>query len=453
MRAIESRLNRVMSLTRFSDIAFTLAVLLLLTGGMNLADTLTGEIRGGVLDTETGLALPAVAVGLLNIDRGWQRVAESDQDGNYVYLQLEPGNYTLTFNKEGYYPVTKTDILVRLNQPRVVLPPVQLRREVVTPTQQITVATPEGTKVALIDLTAPIPAQNVLSYVSERGYTALASLSDSAIRWNYDSSLLDTLPLRGSRTFDQLALFAPGVSRVPFTDGRGPAVGIGVGTAGQFVVNGLRGRSNNFTVDGSDNNDEDIGVRRQGFVTLAPQSVESVQEFQIMTAGFPADFGRNSASMANAVSRSGQSAHHGSVYGLFNNEALNARGFFDTPFIDQLNSVQNNGGSFADRDYTFQQFGGTAGGPVVARRLYYYSSIEHVHSEGTAVRHFVVPTRDERGLRVSRGAGDFVPIEKLEEFFGERNIPYSNLVGKGVLDLYPLPGPHIFGLKRRASYR
>jgi len=56
-------------------------------------------------------------------------------------------------------------------------------------------------------------------------------------------------------------------------------------------------------VDGSDNNDEDIGVRRQGFVALVPQSIESVEEFQIMTAGFPAHFGRNAGSIVNAISR------------------------------------------------------------------------------------------------------------------------------------------------------
>src|SRR6185436_18941783 len=135
------------------------------------------------------------------------------------------------------------------------------------------------------------------------GLTSLVSLRDWALRSNFDSLIVPALPLRGGRTFDQLALFAPGVARAPFSAGEGPAVGIGVGSIGQFSVNGLRSRSNNFTVDGSDNNDEDIGVRRQGFVALVPQSTESVQEFQVMTAGFPAEFGRNSGAMVNAVSR------------------------------------------------------------------------------------------------------------------------------------------------------
>src|SRR5207302_5085906 len=92
---------------------------------------------------------------------------------------------------------------------------------------------------------------------------------------------VSTLPvaIHSSRTFDDLALLLPGIAPPPQTRGNvaGPGVGAGVGSAGQFSVNGLRSRGNNFTVDGSDNNDEDIGVRRQGFVALVPQPIESIQ--------------------------------------------------------------------------------------------------------------------------------------------------------------------------------
>jgi hypothetical protein len=266
------------------------------------------------------------------------------------------------------------------------------------------------------------------------------------------------LPLRGGRSFDQLALLSPGVLRVPFTGGEGPAVGIGVGTAGQFAVNGLRGRSNNFTVDGSDNNDEDIGVRRQGFVALAPQSIESVQEFQVVTAGFPAEFGRNAGAMVNAVSRSGQNAHHGSLYGLVNDDVLNSGGFFDRPFTDRINTGINNGGSYTGNEQNFHQAGGTLGGPLIPGRMYYFSSLERQHANANVMRHFVVPAPQERGLRVSQDAGGFVPIEQLGQFFDGFNTPYSNEAGKGVLSLYPLPnnpgGPfrdHTYSAVKRAD--
>jgi len=83
---------------------------------------------------------------------------------------------------------------------------------------------------------------------------------------------LTSLPLPGIRSFESLAFLLPGVA-LPPNPLAAPWAGAGrcIGTAGQFSVNGQRARSNNFTVDGSDNNDEDVGVRRQGFVSLVPQ--------------------------------------------------------------------------------------------------------------------------------------------------------------------------------------
>jgi hypothetical protein len=382
------------------------------------ADTLTGEARGGVLDVESKTALPGATMTLLNVDRGWKKQGLTDGAGDYVFVQLEPGNYSVTAEKDGYYSAERTDILIRLNQPKVVIPAFELRRVVSTPTQQITVQG-EQPKIAIVDLTTPGPNPTILAYLREPGVTSLATTSDWSLRSNFDSSLIEDLPLRGGRSFDQLSLLSPGVFRVPFTAGEGPAVGIGVGTPGQFSVNGLRSRSNNFTVDGSDNNDEDIGVRRQGFVALVPQTIESVQEFQVMTAGFPAEFGRNSGAMVNAVSRSGQTQVHGNLYGLFNRSGWNAK----NPFNPE------------PRAHT-EQYGGVLGGPVVEDRVFYFMSAERQSSRATERRHFVVPTTDERGLRIN---GGFVPVAELNDFLRDRSISYSALAGQGVFSLYPLP--------------
>src|SRR5256886_17260525 len=144
---------------------------------------------------------------------------------------------------------------------------------------------------------------------------------------------VEALPLGGTtltRSFDELALLLPGVAPPPETQGgvSGPGVGPGVGSAGQFAVNGMRSRANNFTVDGSDNNDEDIGVRRQGFVALIPQPIESIKEFQVITLLAPAQYGRNVGSQVNAVSKSGGNETHGTAYTFFNSSQLNARNFF-----------------------------------------------------------------------------------------------------------------------------
>src|SRR5437868_6794180 len=129
---------------------------------------------------------------------------------------------------------------------------------------------------------------------------------------------MQALPIPGTRSFDSFAFLAPGVLPPQETFGKsGPGISAGVGTAGQLSVNGLRSRENNFTVDGADNNDEDIGVRRQGFAALVPQPIESLQEFQIITTLADARFGRNIGGQVNALTKSGNSNQiHGMAYGF-----------------------------------------------------------------------------------------------------------------------------------------
>ena len=400
-----------------------------------VGDTLTGDVRGTVIDIVSRNPIDDTSMTLTNVDRGWSKEVASEPDGSYVFIQLEPGNYTVRAEKDGYYASERTDVLVRLNQPKVVIPPFELQSLLATPTGQLVVQG-EQARVALIDLTAPGPDPTILAFINEPGFTAMASTIDWTLRYNFETSVIEALPLRGSRTFDQLSLLSPGVFRVPFSNGSGPAVGNGVGSTGQFSVNGMRSRSNNFTVDGSDNNDEDIGVRRQGFVALVPQTVESVQEFQIVTAGFPADSGRNAGSMVNAVSRSGQREFHGSVYGFLNDDILGARNYFERPFEDTINSNRLSGGRFDGDDFNHKQIGGVVGGALAPERLFYFVSAEHQRKSGTALGHFVVPRTDQRGLRIRDG---FVPIDQLGQFLGNRNIPYSDLAGRSVFSLYPLP--------------
>ena len=146
------------------------------------------------------------------------------------------------------------------------------------------------------------------------GEQPVGQQNDPTRRGNSDERMVSLLPLSGVRSFDDLALLAAGVAPPPQVRGvAGPGIGAGIGTAGQFSVNGQRARSNNFTVDGSDNNDEDVGVRRQGFVSLVPQSVESVKEIQIVTHLWDAEHGRSAGSQVNAVSKSGTNFFHGAA--------------------------------------------------------------------------------------------------------------------------------------------
>ncbi|HEX8179650.1 MAG TPA: TonB-dependent receptor [Pyrinomonadaceae bacterium] len=290
--------------------------------------------------------------------------------------------------------------------------------------------------------------------LEETEIRAQLSSNDGRRSGSFTDVDLTTLPLGAItlvRTFDQLALLLPGVAPPPQTigNGSGPGVGAGVGAAGQFSINGLRSRANNFTVDGSDNNDEDIGVRRQGFVALIPQPIESIQEYHIITLLAPAQFGRNIGAQVNAVSRSGGSAPHGTLYGFFNASQLNARNFFDTTngnartalrvgnqavLLDgQPLTVQNQ--SDGKDSFTFGQAGFVLGGPLKRPHVFYFLSAEGERTIASQEASFAVPTVAQRGIFRTGASGIF-----LDPFTGDPTsaIPASRN-GAAIFSLFPLP--------------
>ena len=230
----------------------------------------------------------------------------------------------------------------------------------------------------------------------------------------------------------------------------GPGVGAGVGSAGQFSVNGLRSRGNNFTVDGSDNNDEDIGVRRQGFVALIPQPIESVQEYQVITLLAPAQFGRNLGGQVNAVSESGGDETHGTIYGMFNSSQLNARSAFDTTFGNSATDLRTltgqpvllNGAPIVVRNqsggedsFTFVQGGFVLGGPLQKTRMFYFVSAEGQLINASEEKSFAVPTLEQRGVFRSGASGLF-----RDPFTGASvaTVP-SSRNGAALFNLFPFP--------------
>jgi hypothetical protein len=278
--------------------------------------------------------------------------------------------------------------------------------------------------------------------------------TDGARRHVREMVLVESLPLPGIRSLDDLALLSPGVLPPPATNSTpGPGISASVGTAGQFTVNGLRSRDNNFTVDGSDNNEEDVGVRRQGFVALTPQPIESIAELQVVTAMGDARFGRNMAGMSNVLSRSGSTILHGTAYLFLNDRRLNARNFFDStsgsgPLKIALpaegKTVQLDGVPLMVRNpqaqsapYTRLQGGFVLGGPLAkpgrGARTFFFTTLEKqdIHSRQQA--HFSVPDVKQRGVFETGDRGFFRR--------GSQLIPMSpaSLPGNAIFSLYPFP--------------
>jgi hypothetical protein len=350
--------------------------------------------------------LAGVKVTITNIDSGNSVAVQTDGTGWYRRPFLFPGSYRITASKQGFTD-NGVDTSVPLSNTTEIKPPaITIHSATTAPTTQPT---------------PPPTNQQKPAPVKETDSSLLINKIDPMRGGNFTSLQLWTLPLGGGntmRSFDELAFLLPGVVPPPYTPGvRGPGVGFGIGTAGQFSVNGMRARSNNFNIDGSDNNDPDVGVRRQGFVALVPQPIESVQEFQIATLLWSAEFGRNMGSQVNAVSKAGGNSVHGQAYGFFTDSSLNARNAFNS--------------SGREDPFTRSQVGVAIGGPIVRERAQFFGSYEHVGVNSSITQHFSSPTLDERRFTYNK-----FQVTVNPPVFFDGGI---TSVGQDVFSLFPAP--------------
>jgi len=405
-------------------------------------DTVTGAFEGKISDSQNGTALKGALVEITNQQTGVVFSLRTDYRGEFFQGLLTPGIYRIRVSFAGYQT---REVIQRLK--------ITYTGEVV-PVPVALDPAPAGAP----PTTTPAPP------LADTDIRASIVMIDARRSGSFTEEEVTTLPLGGTtivRTFDELALLLPGVAPPPQTLGSvaGPGVGPGVGSAGQFSVNGMRSRGNNFTVDGSDNNDEDIGVRRQGFVALIPQPIDSVQEYQVITLLAPAQFGRNIGGQVNAVSKSGGSRTHGTVYGTFNSSQLNARSFFDTTLGNTTTTLQANNQdvliqtrnaagavtsqqaitvrneSGGEDSFTYWRAGFVLGGPVKKDRVFYFVSFEGSVTNATEEHSFAVPTIEERGAFRTGTTGIF-----SNPFTGQATatIPGTQ-TGSAMFSLYPFP--------------
>ncbi|HMV48811.1 MAG TPA: carboxypeptidase regulatory-like domain-containing protein, partial [Blastocatellia bacterium] len=419
-------------------------------------DTITGTLEGDVFDAG-GLPIPGVSIRVTNLETGNTRATQTDAAGHYRITFLPLGVYKIEATKEGFFiketSSIQSSIKIQVNKTFNRVPPIIMSAG--PPPQAPVVAAAQPTPTP--QQSAPLAKDDITGQ--------LTTQFDSTRRSNADEQMVALLPLANVRSFDDLALLAAGVAPPPQVRGAaGPGIGSGIGTPGQFSVNGQRARSNNFTVDGSDNNDEDVGVRRQGFVALVPQSIESVKEIQIVTHLWDAEQGRSIGSQVNAVSKSGTNQIHGTAYDFFNHSALNARNFFDyssknapptaltgldaqqyvngQPVSTRRIPVQINGTnvvlpnpSQGKDQFQRNQGGATLGFPILKERTFFFGSFERQDIKARQETHFAVPTVTQRGF-LGFGATGFTARDDQ----GNSGIfPAAFPAGDSVFSLFPFP--------------
>ena len=189
-----------------------------------------------------------------------------------------------------------------------------------------------------------------------------------------DDRTVVQLPLNSRDTYQFLQL-QPGVMS---TSGSSNSIIYGSNSAGAVSVNGGRGRSNNFSVNGGDANDQFVNLP-----TVQP-SPDSIQEFRVLTNTFDAEYGRNSGSVVNVVTKSGTNQWHGDVYEFFRNKVLNSKGYFNT----------------TKPQFNQNQFGGTFGGPIKKDKTFFFASYEGRRiRQGVPSPVVTVPTAQQRPER------------------------------------------------------
>lgn len=476
-------------------------------------DVLTGAFDGRVTDSVTGNPIAGARIRFTSKTSGIPYTKRSDANGAFYQGLLSPDVYTIEVTAQGYQP-WRRDLLLQATRQNAVIPvPVVLVPVAAAPTTPTTppvtapspgvpvtapspnatntpqppgpVTSPTTPPTGTAGATAPLktnPGQVTAQSSQDIRIVQEINRTDGRRGGAYTEDEVSTLPLGATtlvRTFDELALLLPGVALPPQTigNGSGPGIGAGVGSAGQFTANGMPPRANNFLVDGSDNNDEDIGVRRQGFLSLVPQPIESIKEYQVTTLLAPAQYGRNMGAQVNAISKSGGTNTHGTLYGFYNSSALNARNFFDTTNGNGISAVTagNNqpvivcplgnprclvggtpstsagtplavqNGSGGKDPFTLAQFGGVIGGPIGSKKkLFYFASAERQILNGAQEGNFAVPTVEQRSFANTGATGLFFDPFNFQRFTTGGTVAPAFLTtqtaaGAAVFSLFPFP--------------
>ena len=303
----------------------------------------TAELQGRVVDPSGHPAVSAFVI-ITSHDTSLIRAATTDDSGNFEFTSLPVGNYSLEVKADGFPNSQTRDVRASIAQ--------VIRIEIVLGSND--------------------------AHISTHGNTGTSVVDTSNTQLGVVMGDLDVaeLPLKSRNTFELLQL-QPGVQSTLGAD-----LFFGGDQPGVISVNGGRARSNNYNVNGGNSGDQFINAP-----SIQP-SPDSISEFRVISHNYDAEFGRNSGSVINVITKSGSNALHGSVYEYFRNTVLNAKGYFDpeTP------------------DFKQNDFGGVLGGAIRRDKTFFFSSYEGRRlRQGITSDPVTVPTLQERGGDFSAG--------------------------------------------------
>jgi hypothetical protein len=306
------------------------------------AQNIKGAIAGRIVDAN-GSAVADAEIIVSDLQRGLRRHSLSGPQGEFYLPGLEPGIYRVRAARDGFEPYEVEKLELQVGQ--------------------------------VINLEIKLQVSRIRAEVTVTA-DALTRLQfdDAKQSRSFNRTEMNDLPVQASgtgRNFYAQALTAPGVA--PSVLAHRP-----------FAVSGQRPRNNNYLIDSVEMNDANSGFIAGRGVTEQLISQEAIESFEIITHNFKAEYGRNSGSIVNLVSKSGTNEFRGSIYEYHNNSALAARNVLET---EKAKSLSNLAG------FTF-------GGPIRKNRAWFFGNYEFFRPRGTSRVVFQTLTDQERARAV-----------------------------------------------------
>lgn len=336
-----------------------------------------GTILGTVTDSSKAV-IPHAKVTVRNSQTNVERIVVANDEGFFRAPNLLPGDYGITVDSPGFHTLKREDITLSVGMELSV----DLQLQVGEATEQVTVT----------------------------GEPPAVDLGSSSLGATINGTTVRELPLNG-RDWTQLAILEPGVAslrtQAPLSVGNERS---NRGLGAQLAVGGSRPLQNNYRLDGISINDHSNGAPGSSLGVVV--GVDAIQEFSVITNNPSASYGRTAGGVINAITRSGTNSLHGAVYEFARNSVFDARNYFDKAGVPP---------------FSRNQFGASAGGPIVKSRTFIFGDYEGLRQNLSVTQLTNVPSAAARNGQLVAGQITVDPRVK----------PY--------LDLYPLPNGTITG--------
>jgi Carboxypeptidase regulatory-like domain/TonB-dependent Receptor Plug Domain len=315
-----------------------------------MAQVDTGTILGTVKDP-TGAVIPNAKVTIVNQGTGETIISMTRSDGTYIVTPLKIASYRISVEVAGFKKEENTAFELNIQQQAVV--DFVLQAGATSETVQVTSSAP------LLQTQSAVVGQVI------------------------GAQTVENMPLNG-RDWTMLATLTPGVTQ--------PQQGARAGN--QFAANGTRPAQNDYLLDGIDNNSNDVDFL-SGEADVVKPPVDAIQEFNIQTNNFSAEFGRAGGAIVNATIKSGANGFHGAAWEFFRNDALDANAYFSDPATQRKPELRQN------------QFGAAAGGRIIKDRTFWFADYEGTQTHSGQLQSGIwVPTTPQ----VSSGFTNFADL-------------------------------------------